>query len=77
MHLTEKDFPETEDDKRGNALIQINKPLPAERSSLQAGMKTFVATMPDMAKEDILVKNYGVTVNGYDIRVEERCCVHQ
>lgn len=30
-----------------------------------------------MAKEDILVEHYGVTVNGYDIRVEERCCVHQ
>ncbi|NEJ18626.1 hypothetical protein GR247_00370 [Rhizobium leguminosarum] len=77
LFMLQKDFPETEDDKRGNALIQITKPLPAARSSLQAGMKTFVATLPDMAKEDILVKHYGVTVNGYDIRAEERCCVHQ
>ncbi|MGZ2506496.1 hypothetical protein EHI47_25185 [Rhizobium leguminosarum] len=77
LFMLQKDFPETEDDKRGNALIQITKPLPAARSSLQAGMKTFVATLPDMAKEDILIKHYGVTVNGYEIRVEERCCVHQ
>lgn len=30
-----------------------------------------------MAKEDILIKHYGVSVNGYDIRAEERCCVQQ
>ncbi|MCW0019524.1 hypothetical protein G9X68_20180 [Rhizobium sp. WYCCWR 11279] len=77
LFMLQKDFPETEDDKRGSALIQITKPLSAARNSLQAGMKTFVATLPDMAKEDILIKHYGVTVNGYDIRVEERCCVHQ
>ncbi|WP_027686428.1 hypothetical protein [Rhizobium leguminosarum] len=77
LFMLQKDFPETEDGKRGSALIQITKPLPAARNSLQAGMETFVATLPDMAKEDILIKHYGVTVNGYDIRVEERCCVHQ
>ncbi|PDS42350.1 hypothetical protein CO668_24660 [Rhizobium anhuiense] len=77
LFMLQKDFPETDDDKRGSALIQITKPLPAARNSLQAGMKTFVATLPDMAKEDILIKHYGVTVNGHDIRVEERCCVHQ
>ncbi|MBB3164121.1 hypothetical protein FHS25_004616 [Rhizobium laguerreae] len=38
LFMLQKDFPETEDDKRGNALIQITKPLPAARSSLQAGM---------------------------------------
>ena len=77
LFMLQKEFPETEDDKRGNALIQITKPLAAARNSLQAGMKTFVATLPDMAKEDILIKHYGVSVNGYDIRVEERCCVQQ
>ncbi|MHC2460333.1 hypothetical protein ACVMIX_007037 [Rhizobium leguminosarum] len=77
LFMLQKDFPETEDDKRGSALIQITKPLTAARNSLQAGMRTFVATLPDMAKEDILIKHYGVTVNGHDIRVEERCCVHQ
>ncbi|MDC9837339.1 hypothetical protein [Rhizobium binxianense] len=77
LFMLQKDFPETEDDKRGSALIQITKPLLAARNSLSAGMKTFVATLPDMAKEDILIKHYGITVNGHDIRVEERCCVHQ
>lgn len=51
LFMLQKDFPETEDDKRGNALIQITKPLPATRNSLQAGMKTFVATLPDMARK--------------------------
>ncbi|RWY66687.1 hypothetical protein EHI46_28735 [Rhizobium leguminosarum] len=77
LFMLQKEFLETEDDKRGNALIQITKPLAAARNSLQAGMKTFVATLPDMAKEDILIKHYGVSVNGYDIRAEERCCVQQ
>ncbi|EJC83650.1 hypothetical protein Rleg4DRAFT_6602 [Rhizobium leguminosarum bv. trifolii WSM2297] len=77
LFMLQKDFPETEDDKRGSALIQITKPLSAARNSLPAGMKTFVATLPDMAKEDILIKHSGITINGHDIRVEERCCVHQ
>lgn len=72
--MLQKDFPETADDKRGNALIQIAKPVSARRSALQAGLDTFVKTLPDMAKEDVLVKHYGVTINGDDIRVEERCC---
>ncbi|MBY4609244.1 hypothetical protein K6M90_16475 [Rhizobium sp. 9T] len=77
LFMLQKDFPETGDDKRGSALIQITKPLARGRNSLSAGVKTFVATLPDMAKEDILIKYYGVTINGHDIRVEERCCVHQ
>lgn len=76
LYTLQKDFPETKDDKRGSALIQLSKPIAAPRNSLQDGLKTFVATLPDMAKEDVLVKYYGVTVNGYDIRVEERCCAY-
>ena len=77
LFMLQKDFPETADDKRGSALIQISKPISAARSLLPAGVKTFVASLPEMAKEDILIKHYGVTVNGHDIRVEERCCVQQ
>jgi hypothetical protein len=77
LYMLQKDFPETKDEKRGGALIQITKPITAPRNSLQAGLRSFVATLPDMAKEDILIKHYGVTVNGYDIRVEERCSSYQ
>ncbi|ANL44267.1 hypothetical protein [Rhizobium phaseoli] len=77
LFMLQKDFPETEDDKRGSALIQISKPLSGGRNSLPAGVKSFVASLPEMAKEDILIKHYGVTINGHDIRVEERCCVQQ
>ncbi|PDT11365.1 hypothetical protein [Rhizobium sp. M1] len=77
LFMLQKDFADTGDDKRGSALIQISKPLAGGRNSLPAGVKTFVATLPDMAKEDILIKYYGVTINGHDIRVEERCCVQQ
>lgn len=77
LFMLQKDFSKTGDDRRGSALIQISTPIPAARSSLPAGLKSFVATLPDMAKEDILIKHYGVTVNGHDIRVEERCCVQQ
>ncbi|EJZ18764.1 hypothetical protein NE852_28790 (plasmid) [Rhizobium sp. Pop5] len=77
LFMLQKDFPETGDDKRGSALIQISTPIAAARSSLPAGLRTFVSTLPEMAKEDILIKHYGVTVNGHDIRVEERCCVQQ
>ncbi|KPH04517.1 hypothetical protein CO657_26350 (plasmid) [Rhizobium acidisoli] len=77
LFMLQKDFPETDDDKRGSALIQITKPLSSPRASLTAGMKTFVATLPDMAKEDILIKHYGITINGHDIRVEERCGINQ
>lgn len=58
--MLQKDFPETDDDKRGSALIQITNPLSSPRAFLPAGMKTFVATLPDMAKEDLLIKHYGV-----------------
>ncbi|MBW6421142.1 hypothetical protein KX729_06780 [Rhizobium sp. XQZ8] len=74
LFMLQKEFPETDKDKRGTAMIQIMKPVSAARNSLPAGLKTFVNTLPDMAKEDITVKHYGVTVNGHDIRVEDRCC---
>ncbi|WP_117190602.1 hypothetical protein [Rhizobium terrae] len=76
LFMLQRDFPETDKEKRGSALIQISKPISAPRNSLQAGLKTFVATLPDMVKEDPFIKHYGVTVNGHDMRVEERCCAH-
>lgn len=74
LTMLQKDFPETAKAEKGIALIQIGKPVQAARSSLEAGLKVFVASMQDMDKEDPFIKHYGKTVNGHDIRVEERCC---
>jgi hypothetical protein len=76
LFMIQKIFPQTANEKQGAAIIQISKPVSGARNTLQAGLKMLVATLPDIAKEDILVKHYGVTINGYDIRVEDRCCAY-
>jgi hypothetical protein len=63
-------------DKRayqGGAIILISKATPA-RGSFEANFAKSLAPVPELANEPPLLKSAGITVNGYPIRVETRCC---
>ncbi|HEY8576729.1 MAG TPA: hypothetical protein VIL88_10360 [Devosia sp.] len=71
--LLQQEFPETDDEERGAALIQLVAPRAVEGTLLQ-GVATMVGAIPELAEEDTTTEGEGVTSNGYDMVVQYRCC---
>jgi hypothetical protein len=59
------------------ALIQISKPVPSASGPFAANYAQMVRALPGLADEKPMTKTAGVTINGYPILVERRCCAVQ
>lgn len=60
--------------KRSVAIIQVLKPVAAFSGGFPKTFAQMTTILPELAKDRPLAKSSGVTVNGYPIRVERRCC---